>query len=71
MMHAVWIADLIVEQAREDEGDGCGASAADICEHSVQTGDIECCYVAQDDNDGRDQGKPEIGHWRSRRTMAV
>src|SRR3569833_3891604 len=51
MIDAIRVADLIVEQAGENEGDGSRAGAADVGQHAIETRHRERDGVAGRDDD--------------------
>lgn len=65
-VHAVRRRYTVVEQAREDEGDGGRASRADVGEHAVEGADVERCRVAADEDRRGDKCKAEVRHGPSR-----
>jgi len=54
--------DLVVEEAWEDETDGCRASAADIREDLFKRGDSHGDDVATNDDQRRESREPDIAH---------
>ena len=51
-MHAVWVRDLVVEEAGQDEAYARAAGASHVREHAVEACDCHGDDVAEDDDGG-------------------
>lgn len=71
MVDTVRIADFVVEQARQDEADGCRARGANVCEHAVELADGQRRDVREHDDQGRQHREAELGDGGERRAVAI
>lgn len=62
VVDAVWVADLVVEKAREDEADGCRAGTANECKHAVEAVDGEGSDVCQREDESSQECEASVGH---------
>lgn len=66
VVRGVRVGDLVVEEARQDEGDGGGACAADVGEDEGERGDGHGGDEGEDDENGGHNGEAHIAHFLAR-----
>lgn len=71
MVYTLRVADLVVEESRQDEADGRRPGRPHVGKHSIQTRHVDGREVAQDQDDRGDQGEAEFGHGHYGGAVAV
>jgi hypothetical protein len=66
VVRRVRVGDLVVEEARQDEGDGGGAGAADVGEDEGERGDGHGGDEGEDDEDCGHNGEAHVAHFLAR-----